>query len=541
MWRLVRTMWKATEGAVAPTVALSLVGLIAAGGLAFDYARLATLDTELQQAVDQAALAAATQLDRADDSITRAQATVQSATAADRLAANITRFANDGSAPGIDINSITFCSAFDDSIADTVAACTPTTDPAEARFVWLRTTLRTANYAFTPIVGAISGDSRAEAVAGIESSICNIAPLFVCTEDEAFPDDGDIGIGLRMKTSAGNSWGPGNYGYLDLGPGNPGVIDALLGHGLNGCQPIDESNTQPGNKNATDAINTRFDIYAGPGATNSASICTDTNDGTGCPDVNVGKDLTKTLKYVVSKPKNPTPTAPIEGTDYYCGMPATAKNANPEVSYTDFALDADVKGLPKDSCHYADNCTGNNFGNGAWDRDGYFLNNYGFTAAGTGANSWPTKTGLADNATRYDVYKWEVAHRNDTPGTLAAKQFGAATIVGDNPKITGQTATFTRTIKCGFKEPVNAIDPAAEGRRILPIVVAQCMGVNGSANLEEFKVLRVFNAFLTEPSMPRGSSQEEKEIYGEVIGPAETVSGGTGFQYYSRNRPYLIR
>ena len=35
------------NAAVAPTVALSLIGLIAAGGIAFDYARMAGLDTEL--------------------------------------------------------------------------------------------------------------------------------------------------------------------------------------------------------------------------------------------------------------------------------------------------------------------------------------------------------------------------------------------------------------------------------------------------------------------------------------------------------------
>ena len=48
------------SAAVAPTVALSLFALIGAGGIAFDYARLASLDTELQNAADQAALAAAT-------------------------------------------------------------------------------------------------------------------------------------------------------------------------------------------------------------------------------------------------------------------------------------------------------------------------------------------------------------------------------------------------------------------------------------------------------------------------------------------------
>ncbi|MGI8931674.1 MAG: pilus assembly protein TadG-related protein, partial [Sphingomicrobium sp.] len=52
------------RGAVAPTLALSLFALVGAGGIAFDYARLASLDTELQQAADQAALAAATQLDQ---------------------------------------------------------------------------------------------------------------------------------------------------------------------------------------------------------------------------------------------------------------------------------------------------------------------------------------------------------------------------------------------------------------------------------------------------------------------------------------------
>ena len=63
MWRALGKLARDTQGAVAPTVALSLFALIAAGGIAFDYARLAALDTELQNAADQAALAAASQLD----------------------------------------------------------------------------------------------------------------------------------------------------------------------------------------------------------------------------------------------------------------------------------------------------------------------------------------------------------------------------------------------------------------------------------------------------------------------------------------------
>ena len=64
MLRVTQRLIRAERAAIAPTVALSLFGLIAAGGLAFDYARLAAMDTELQNAADQAALAAATQLDR---------------------------------------------------------------------------------------------------------------------------------------------------------------------------------------------------------------------------------------------------------------------------------------------------------------------------------------------------------------------------------------------------------------------------------------------------------------------------------------------
>ena len=52
----VSRLLRSNNGNVAPTVALSIVALIAAGGIAFDYARLASMDPELQNAADQAAL-----------------------------------------------------------------------------------------------------------------------------------------------------------------------------------------------------------------------------------------------------------------------------------------------------------------------------------------------------------------------------------------------------------------------------------------------------------------------------------------------------
>src|SRR5690242_3276717 len=88
MRRAVGSLWQQDDGAVVPTVALSLTALIAVGGIAFDYAHLASLDTELQQAADQAALAAVTQLDGQPNAVARATA------AAQNLITNSTYFAS---------------------------------------------------------------------------------------------------------------------------------------------------------------------------------------------------------------------------------------------------------------------------------------------------------------------------------------------------------------------------------------------------------------------------------------------------------------
>ena len=60
------------SGASAALYALALPALVGMVGLGFDYSRLVSLDTELQNAADQAALAGATQLDQLPGSIARA-------------------------------------------------------------------------------------------------------------------------------------------------------------------------------------------------------------------------------------------------------------------------------------------------------------------------------------------------------------------------------------------------------------------------------------------------------------------------------------
>ena len=552
MWRFLRRFLRDDRAAVAPLTAMSLVALIAVGGIAFDYARLAGMDTELQQAADDAALAAATQLDRSDGAQARATAAIQNP-GTNRLAANITRFANDGSASGssVEIANITFCKAFDDSVADTATACTAATGDTDSTYVVVTTELRTANYALTPIVAAFSGTISASAVAGVQSSICNVAPLLVCVADNDFPTDADIGKGIIMKTAGGNSWVPGNYGFLDFGNGNQAVLNGLLGHGLNGCQSTDDNQTEPGNKNATDAINTRMDVYGGTGATKNPSVC-DVTTGTGCPAANSRKDATLTQTYTIKQLSTlPVPSPPS------CSTPATGNgNPNPSVTYTNNwngndwnqpSASSHPAGFPRDTCHYTGAC--GNFGDANWDRNAYMAANHpGVTVATVAAAMSKTSTTL----TRYDVYQWELANKT-SGGAMDPIQIGAATEVLPR-KIQGANTTYTFTKQCAFPQPkfASASYPAEKDRRILPIVAADCTNLKGKGSaFEDYVLLRVFDIFLPEPSLTRTAAQtgvtgatqgtDDKEIYGEVVGPAETVGGGGGFQYYSRNKPYLVR
>src|SRR3546814_18252839 len=85
-----KRLLKDESGATAAVFGLSLFALVAIGGLGFDYARLAGMDSELQNAADQAALAGASQLDGQNGACLRALA------AATTLAANLTLLANEG-------------------------------------------------------------------------------------------------------------------------------------------------------------------------------------------------------------------------------------------------------------------------------------------------------------------------------------------------------------------------------------------------------------------------------------------------------------
>ena len=158
---------KNADGAVAATYALALIPLIAIAGLAFDYTRAVGLDTELQNAADQAALAGATQLDRETGAITRATNAVQGG-----LVTNNTLFSNDGAGTTVAITNavqLTFYETRADAETGSNPINTADSDADQrAGFVQVDVDTRDANYTLTPIVGAITGSLNASAVAGLE-------------------------------------------------------------------------------------------------------------------------------------------------------------------------------------------------------------------------------------------------------------------------------------------------------------------------------------------------------------------------------------
>ncbi len=249
-------------GAVAALYALALPVLVAMAGVGFDYARIASLDTELQNAADQAALAGATQLNQNANSIVRATSAAQGG-----LAANSTLFANDsgGSSVSVPTTGVFFYQTKADAEAganaiDKTAANADTL----ARFIRVKVATRTANYALTPVVGAFSGSIDAEAVAGIGAALCRTPPLMICNPEESstnldFNASAHIGQGLLVEQGGGGAWSPGNFGYLNTGNGS-------------GAQAVKEAlgwNTSPGNcisQNGVDTVDTQTgNMAVGPG------------------------------------------------------------------------------------------------------------------------------------------------------------------------------------------------------------------------------------------------------------------------------------
>lgn len=533
-------IWADDGAAVAPTVALSLFALIAVGGLAFDYARVATMDTELQTAADQAALAAATQLDGDAGARDRARA------AARTLITNSTLAANDGVGMGIAIQNanVTFYSAYTDPTTFTLA-----TSDSDARFVQVQVDSRTAEYAFTPIVAAFSGTTNARAVAGLGSAICGVVPFFVCNPIEPIdntnvnlpPGGVDPGLGIVLY-EGGSSWGPGNFGFMDqLGNGANGVAEALASDALFGnCSATGTVTTKPGNfiSAVRDSLNMRMDFKPG-----NASAC---KEPPCSPSTNVRKDVVlQNGQTSCNWIQNPATSAQMTTT--------TPPRYFPDSPTADLSTGTtpQIMGYPRDRCHYFNTnknnpnyplCANGRIGDGQWDRGAYFRSNHpGLDYAGN--------ADLGASVTRYQTYLWEAEAANIATRLPVSGNAG-------NGNYTAYGQPQNRCLAPGVSP-----DPAGSDRRRITAAVVNCRRVSQTTGLNGKKDLPVagyIDLFLTEPVIDRSKCTgngctpafggtnyvndyaSNKDIYAEIIGASGTGQGGAIPQISRRDVPRLI-
>lgn len=528
--RLLQKLVQCENAAVAPIVAISLFGLIAAGGIAFDYARMATLDTELQNAADQAALAAATQLDGRPGACQRAS------DAARNLISNKSRFANDGAGLPITI-----------TVAETVA-CNGTTGGVifyktkdkssqpedddsddEANYVQVTVDSREAFFALTPVVAMLSsGAMTATAYAGVGSSVCGVVPFFICNPaeplgniDAYYPVNIAPGTGIVMG-EGGTQWGPGNFGFLQqLGNGASSVADAIASNALLGqCQPTESVTMEEGNimNSVRDSLNMRFDFDPG-----NAAAC---KNGPCQPSTNVIKDVVR--GSTCSWQENPSTSANFASKRY-----RPTSNAALDTTVT-----PEIMGHPRDICHslggtsYA--CANGRVGDGVWDRAAYFRSNHP-------GLDWQATAGLGPNVTRYQTYLWEAQDATRLPKKVTAANSSLAAYGKPQPGL---------CLKTG-------VDPSPTGidRRRITAAVVNCRLASVTPGLNGKKTIPVadyIDVFLVEPSIDRTKCDGNKasgctvsyssrnDIYVEVIGTSGTGEGGATGQITRRDTPRLI-
>lgn len=524
-----RTFVSDQKGAVAATYAIALSGLIIIAGAAFDYSRIMALDTELQTAADQAALAAVTQLDQEDGACARA------GNAAIELLRNITLLSNDSLGNEVTVNSDSTISVTDDACASfsgvsfysDTAGTLATTDET-ARYVTVMTDTRAAYFSFTPIGGLIGANTKALATAGMGSAICEIPPLMICSPTPGTPFDAEAfeGIGIEVTGHGGgaSAWSPGDFGFLEVGSGSINdLVQALAFDSTNlPCTPVD-GNVPPETGNAQDlyrAFNTRFDVFDFPDS--SGTILSECFSGA-CPaSSNSVKDLIKpdsaTSGNACKLHNQGWQLPPDEQQFWPLASTSITSPGSASVAHHDYSENPGpnlVMGYSRDLCHYDSynsDCANDRFGNGDWARSDYWAANHAGDTQPTGYGSM----------SRFEVYQWELGI-----GPYAAN-------IPDLPNGTDQRAAPVCSAAFG-----GGGDPL---RRVLTVaVVGNCSALGGSST--NVQIDGWVNMFLVDPVVDSRDNVEGNDvIYMEVIGPARLGSGNGGLPSlpFRRDTAYLL-
>ncbi|RWO90950.1 pilus assembly protein TadG-related protein [Mesorhizobium sp.] len=472
MFRVLRAFWNDQRGIALILVAITLPAIIGFSLLAIDMSRANNLHNDLQKGADAFSIAAAAELDGKSDSITRADRALAT------LVSNQYNFTTtpgpqDLAAAGVTRRYLRSLPASDNLPIATANVVTDELNDANlARFVEVRVT-PVGFAAIFPVSFLSAGTSGSwtigtVSVAGFKSGVCDFTPMFICnpySNLDAFAATltGDSRpMMLLKKQSGGNGsqYGPGNYGFLQTPDGNMGVPrikEMFASTKPMACYSNDGVDTRPGNiPPINDAINVRFDIYP-----NGNSF--DPEDYPPAPNTRKG--------MAVKNPGSPS-------CKYEAPAPAQASEYMP---------------FPRDNCFTTGGCTTpsggaeSRLGDGNWNRAGYWAVNHPTTDYAT--------TELSANASRYDVYKWELNNLNDH-GTEATTP--ACNPPSDDIK---RRMIYAAMLDC---DPSDGIGSTVQGS-------------GGNYPVEAF-----VSFFLTEPA----GDAPDADIYGEIVDV--TGRGGQG-------------
>jgi Flp pilus assembly protein TadG len=478
---MIRRLAAATDGATAPVAALALLVLVGIAALAYDLGRAYNLQSELQNAVDAAALAGASQLD--NESGARARAIDA---AAGSLVQNDQTFATDEQGPLVQVDGRAVTENVDVTFWEDKAKTVEATDDASANFIEITLQPREVAVAFGALLVDFDAlEPRARAMAGMGAAYCKVPPLFFCMPSGCSDPDTclDEGQGIWMKgkpKGSSGEWFPGNFGILGLNnpDGSTSLSASLIRDAMGRVDPFAECfgkdgdvQTKPGETTTiAEGLNVRFDIYGGS-----------SKDLTDDPQYKPAENTVKGLTWGGSK----------------CSYHETNTQGwhKPADPYTGPAwTGTDPMGFPRDNCAYPtseggtgtcipDSTSGaaGRFGDGAWDTANYVRINH----PSMSELSFTTQADLDGdgNVTRYEAYKWELA--NEMPA-----EPGATPQCQPNP---------------GPNDP---------DRRVITMAALDCSDLSGT---EVAKPVGFYDVFLTEPM---GVYDGNNDLYGEFVGPA---------------------
>ncbi|TIW00381.1 MAG: hypothetical protein E5V85_04170 [Mesorhizobium sp.] len=464
----IREFWNDQRGIAMILAAIMLPVLVGFALVTIDMSRATGLHNDLQKGVDALALAAAAELDGRSDSIFRANNAVTN------LLANRTLFSTAGdhqiALADVTVTYLTGIPASDNTRlsaagVDSNGTNWASTDPKAVSFAEVTVNpsgLTDGAGAFATIfpasfVGASETmDIDPQAVAGFTQSICETVPIFMCnpfetstpatsqTIQQAFASGDTYSREFRILKVDSNP-GPGNFGLIDNNLTS--LRDAIATGTAGTCYQRDKLTTKTGvtlgSVNA--GINVRFDLY-------SSSLNKENKNWQYRPASNVRKgQKTGCSKYDPVTDGTALPLPPGDNYDSTKGY--SDKIANASTFWASY----------------------------------WSVNHGGAAFPSIPSSSHPTST--TQPASRYDVYKYEVANN----------------LVGDKSK---SPTKESGTPSC-FKGDTPTADP---DRRLLNLAIVDCIAnqakINGHTQLKPDGYASVF---LNTPVQKQDNSKDDED------------------------------